>query len=127
MKRALALNAINPKIGGVLIRGKKGTAKSTAVRALAALLPDVTVLRGCPYSCPPEAKQGLCQWCETESMGQERDKGEALTLLPASPPLVVTRRVRIAELPVGATEDRLVGSLTSSRLLKLGPVASSRD
>ena len=55
MKRALLLNAINTKIGGVLIRGKKGTAKSTAVRSLAALLPGVVVLQGCPYSCPPTA------------------------------------------------------------------------
>ena len=60
MKRALLLNAINTKIGGVLIRGKKGTAKSTAVRPLAALLPEVQVFQGCPYSCPPEARQGLC-------------------------------------------------------------------
>ena len=64
MKRALVLNTINPKIGGVLIRGKKGTAKSTAVRALAALLPEVTVLRGCPYSCPPDERQNLCEWCQ---------------------------------------------------------------
>jgi len=60
MKRALLLNAINTKIGGVLIRGKKGTAKSTAVRSLAALLPEVSVLQGCPYSCSPDALQGLC-------------------------------------------------------------------
>ena len=58
MKRALLLNTVNPRIGGVLIRGKKGTAKSTAVRSLAALLPEVAVLQGCPYSCTPEARQG---------------------------------------------------------------------
>ena len=96
MKRALLLNTVNPKIGGVLIRGKKGTAKSTAVRSLAALLPEVPVLQGCPYSCPPEVRQGLCQWCESESYD--------------NPP--VDRQVRIVDLPVGATEDRLLGRWT---------------
>ena len=63
MKRALLLNAINPKIGGVLVRGKKGTAKSTAVRSLAALLPELNVVQGCPYNCEPENRQGLCLRC----------------------------------------------------------------
>jgi magnesium chelatase subunit D len=104
MKRALLLNTINPKIGGVLIRGKKGTAKSTAVRSLAALLPEVTVVQGCPYSCPPEARQGLCQWCEAGS-------AEAPS---------VSHQVRIVDLPVGATEDRLVGSLDIEQAIKTG-------
>ena len=104
MKRALILNAINTRIGGVLIRGKKGTAKSTAVRSLAGLLPEVSVLRGCPYSCPPENRQGLCQWCQPH--GEEA---------PA-----VTRQVRIVDLPVGATEDRLVGSLDIEQAIKTG-------
>ena len=104
MKRALLLNTVNPKIGGVLIRGKKGTAKSTAVRSLAALLPEVPVLQGCPYSCPPEVRQGLCQWCESESYD--------------NPP--VDRQVRIVDLPVGATEDRLVGSLDIETAIKTG-------
>ena len=104
MKRALLFNAINPKIGGVLIRGKKGTAKSTAVRSLAALLPQVTVVQGCPYSCAPEAQQGICQYCQP---GAEES--------PA-----VTRQVRIVDLPVGATEDRLVGSLDIEAAIKTG-------
>ena len=104
MKRALLLNAINTKIGGVLIRGKKGTAKSTAVRSLAALLPEVSVLQGCPYSCSPDALQGLCQLCDGDG-GQ----GQA-----------VTRQVRIVDLPVGATEDRLVGSLDIEQAIKSG-------
>ncbi len=104
MKLALLLNTINPKIGGVLIRGKKGTAKSTAVRSLAALLPEVTVLRGCPYSCSPEARQGLCQWCQSGAND--------------NPP--VNRQVRIVDLPVGATEDRLVGSLDIEQAIKSG-------
>ncbi|MCH8898153.1 MAG: AAA family ATPase, partial [Chloroflexi bacterium] len=104
MKRALLLNTINPKIGGVLIRGKKGTAKSTAVRSLAALLPEVSVVQGCPYSCPPELRQGLCQQCESSN--------------PDAP--AVNHRVRIVDLPVGATEDRLVGSLDIEQAIKTG-------
>ena len=104
MKRALLLNTVNPRIGGVLIRGKKGTAKSTAVRSLAGLLPEVTVLRGCPYSCSPEARQGLCQWCESGSND--------------NPP--VSHQVRIVDLPVGASEDRLVGSLDIEQAIKTG-------
>ena len=104
MKRALLLNTVNPKIGGVLIRGKKGTAKSTAVRSLAALLPEVTVLQGCPYSCPPETRQGLCQWCESGAND--------------NPP--VSHQVRIVDLPVGASEDRLVGSLDIEQAIKTG-------
>lgn len=104
MKRALLFNAINPKIGGVLIRGKKGTAKSTAVRSLAALLPQVTVVQGCPYSCAPEAQQGICQYCQPGA-------GENSA---------VTRQVRIVDLPVGATEDRLVGSLDIEAAIKTG-------
>ena len=104
MKRALLLNTINPKIGGVLIRGKKGTAKSTAVRSLAALLPEVSVVQGCPYSCPPELRQGLCQLCESSNSNA-----------PA-----VSHQVRIVDLPVGATEDRLVGSLDIEQAIKTG-------
>ena len=104
MKRALVLNAVNPKIGGVLVRGKKGTAKSTAVRSLAALLPEVLVVQGCPYNCEPENRQGLCQRCD-QSLGD-------------SP--TVTRQVPIVDLPVGATEDRLVGSLNIEQAIKTG-------
>ena len=104
MKRALILNAINTRIGGVLVRGKKGTAKSTAVRSLAALLPEVGVRRGCPYSCSPDSEPDLCIWC------QENGEGAA----------AVSRQVRIVDLPVGATEDRLVGSLDIEQAIKTG-------
>jgi len=103
MKRALLLNAVNPKIGGVLVRGKKGTAKSTAVRSLAALLPEVTVVQGCPYNCSPEERQGLCSRCEPNSDSQN-----------------VVRQIPIIDLPVGATEDRLVGSLDIEEAIKTG-------
>ena len=104
MKRALLLNAVNPKIGGVLVRGKKGTAKSTAVRSLAALLPEVSVVQGCPYNCAPDARQGLCGRCGP-------DGGDSET---------VTRQIPIVDLPVGATEDRLVGSLDIEQAIKTG-------
>ena len=116
MKRALILNAINTRIGGVLIRGKKGTAKSTAVRSLAALLPEVTVLRGCPYSCAPENRQGLCQWCQPQ--GEDAEQWGGGGSQEEAPP--VTRQVRIVDLPVGATEDRLVGSLDIEQAIKTG-------
>jgi len=104
MKRALLLNAINPRIGGVLVRGKKGTAKSTAVRSLAALLPEVPVVPGCPYSCPPGEPQEVCDWC--------RPAGRRHS--PSA------RQVRIVDLPVGATEDRLVGALDIEQAIKSG-------
>ena len=104
MKRALLLNAVNPKIGGVLVRGKKGTAKSTAVRSLASLLPSVTVVQGCPYNCSPEERQGLCTRCDPQA-------GEVQP---------VVRQIPIIDLPVGATEDRLVGSLDIEEAIKTG-------
>ena len=104
MKRALLLNAVNPKIGGVLVRGKKGTAKSTAVRSLASLLPEVTVVQGCPYNCSPEERQGLCSRCEPANDSAQ----------------TVVRKIPIVDLPVGATEDRLVGSLDIEEAIKTG-------
>lgn len=98
MKRALILNAVNSRVGGVLIRGEKGTAKSTAVRALARLLPSIEVVEGCPYSCFPGRPAGLCHVCQGRiSNGEE---------LPAT-----VRSTRLVELPVSASEDRVVGSL----------------
>ncbi|MFV9505360.1 MAG: putative cobaltochelatase [Oscillochloridaceae bacterium umkhey_bin13] len=95
LKRALILNAINSRVGGVLIRGEKGTAKSTAVRGLARLLPAITVVAGCPYSCQPDRPAGLCASCRNQD-------GE----LPTQ-----SRATRVVELPVSASEDRVVGSL----------------
>src|SRR5437660_8032111 len=97
MKRALLLNAIDPMIGGVLIRGERGTAKSTAVRALARLLPDYDAVDGCPYRCDPAEPPRFCDECRRRS---------------ATAPLPVTRLpMRIVELPINASEDRLVGSI----------------
>lgn len=97
LKRALILNAINSRIGGVLIRGEKGTAKSTAVRALTRLLPSITVVVDCPYSCDPDTPAALCADC------QER--------LKQGPLPTIVRPIRLVELPVSASEDRVVGSL----------------
>jgi magnesium chelatase subunit D len=97
LKRALILNAVNSRVGGVLIRGEKGTAKSTAVRGLARILPSITVVTDCPYSCTPDRPAGLCGSC------QMRLTGAALPTFD--------RPTRLVELPVSASEDRVVGSL----------------
>jgi magnesium chelatase subunit I len=98
MKQALLLNAINPAIGGVLIRGDRGTAKSTAVRALAALLADQVVVEGCQFGCDPDQHEALCEECRTRD-----DSGG---VLPRT-----TRQMRVVELPVNASEDRVVGTI----------------
>jgi len=109
MKRALLLNAVNPGIGGVLIRGEKGTAKSTAVRALADVLPEIDVVRGCPYSCDPAGDGGLCTAC-----AEKMAAGEILE--------IDRRRVRVVDLPLGATEDRVVGTVDVERAIREGTV-----
>lgn len=107
MKLALILNVIDPTIDGVLIRGEKGTAKSTAVRALAHLLPDIPVVADCPYGCHPTRAREMCVTCR-----ERRAAGEAL---PA-----VDRPMIVLDLPVGATEDRVVGSLDIEHALQTG-------
>ena len=107
MKRSLILNAIDPQIGGVLIRGERGTAKSTTARGLAALLPDIDVVDGCRFGCDPNQPAFLCTEC------QERLQREGV--LP-----VTTRRIRFVDLPVSATEDRVVGTLDIEKAIKQG-------
>jgi magnesium chelatase subunit D len=103
MRLALILNAISPAIGGVLVRGEKGTAKSTAVRALTTVLPPVEVIAGCRFSCSPSSPDPRCP------------DGPHPAGAPAQP-----RPTRLVELPVGATEDRLTGSLDVGRVLTEG-------
>ncbi|OPX21161.1 MAG: magnesium chelatase ATPase subunit I [Desulfobacca sp. 4484_104] len=98
LKLALLINAINPAIGGVLIRGEKGTGKSTAVRALAALLPEVEAVAGCVYGCHPQGVDGLCEDCQ-----RRRIEGNGLP--------VVRKAVPVVTLPLGATEDRVLGTI----------------
>jgi Mg-chelatase subunit ChlI len=107
MKRALILNAINPQIGGVLIRGERGTAKSTAARALAALLPALEVVQGCRFNCDPTRPDLFCDECRErlERLGELQT-----TLLPT--PFV--------DLPVSATEDRVVGTLDIEKAIQRG-------
>ncbi|HEY6538940.1 MAG TPA: VWA domain-containing protein [Candidatus Dormibacteraeota bacterium] len=97
MKLGLLLVAIEPRIGGVLIRGERGTAKSTLVRALAALLPDQEQVAGCPYHCAPTGPD-QCQDCQGRAA-----RGDRLE--------VVVQPTRVVELPLGASEDRVVGSI----------------
>ncbi|WP_243668805.1 hypothetical protein [Methanoculleus chikugoensis] len=114
MKLALVLNAINPpRIGGVLIRGgEKGTAKSTAVRALADVLPEIPVMQGCPpFSCDPGDPDSYCPICSGMA-----DNGDRITQ--------TTRPVRVVTLPLGATEDRVVGTLDLKRAIKEGGIAA---
>lgn len=107
MKRALILNAVNPSIGGVLIRGERGTAKSTAARALAALLPEIQVVADCRFGCDPTRPEQLCDECR-ERVAQ----GETLPIAP--------RQIRLVDLPVSATEDRVVGTLDIEKAIKKG-------
>lgn len=107
MKLALVLNVINPALGGVLIKGEKGTAKSTAVRALAELLPPLDIVHGCKFQCNPFAKHNLCDDC-TRLLNQGQE------LLPDKV------KMRVIELPVSATEDRVVGTLDIEHAIKHG-------
>jgi Mg-chelatase subunit ChlI len=107
MKLALILNAIQPAIGGVLIRGEKGTAKSTAVRALAAVLPELAVVSDCPFSCPPDQPEVMCTSCRNRL-----NQGESLP--------VSHRRMRVVDLPINASEDRVVGTLDLEHALREG-------
>jgi magnesium chelatase subunit D len=103
LKLALLLNAVSPGVGGVLVRGEKGTAKSTVVRALANLLPDVAAVAGCRFACDPTTPDPECP-------DGPHEPGVAALSRPA----------RLVELPVGATEDRVVGSLDLERALTEG-------
>ncbi|HVV20888.1 MAG TPA: ATP-binding protein, partial [Pseudonocardiaceae bacterium] len=102
LRLALLLNAVHPAIGGVLVRGEKGTAKSTIVRALAGLLPELDVVDGCRFACDPDAPDPACP-----------DGPHVDAVAKARP-------ARLVELPVGATEDRLIGSLDLERALTEG-------
>ncbi|GAB3275539.1 putative cobaltochelatase [Parasphingorhabdus pacifica] len=102
LRLALLLNAVHPRIGGVLVRGEKGTAKSTIVRALAALLPALDVVPGCRFGCSPSEPDSRCP----DGPHEGAETG--------------TRPAELVELPVGATEDRLVGSLDLERALTEG-------
>lgn len=107
MKLALILNVINPSLGGVLIKGEKGTAKSTAVRALADLLPEMEAVKECQFRCDPHNKNHMCELCR-----QKYDATEPL--------MTKAIKMKVVELPVSATEDRVVGTLDIEYAIKHG-------
>jgi Mg-chelatase subunit ChlI len=107
MRRALILNAVDPRIGGVLIRGERGTAKSTAARALAALLPRVRAVRGCRFGCDPDQQASWCTEC--------RERAASGEPLP-----VEVKPIPFVNLPVSATEDRVVGTLDIEQAIQKG-------
>lgn len=106
MKRALILNIINPRLNGVLIKGEKGTAKSTAVRALIDILPIREQIEGCIFSCDPKDSRNWCEKCK-DTFTIENGK-------------VKSEKMRVINLPVGATEDRVVGTLDIEHAIKEG-------
>jgi len=107
MKLALLLNAVNPMIGGLLIRGQKGTGKSSSVRALADILPPIHVVKGCPFNCSPKDPTNMCAECLGRHRGGEELEAEE-------------REMRIVSLPIGSTEDRVVGSLDIEKAIGEG-------
>ena len=112
MKTGIMLTVINPTLSGILIRGEKGTAKSTAVRALAEILPLVKVIRDCPFHLSPDEIGDCCTECSKTECRQRRMEGETVE--------TVERKVAVVELPVGATEDRVVGTLDLEKALQEG-------
>jgi magnesium chelatase subunit D len=107
LKKALLINAVDPGIGGVLIKGDKGTGKSTAVRALADLLPAIPVVEDCPFNCHPENLRLMCKSCQ--------ERFERNGKLPA-----IERKMEIVDMPLSATEDMVVGTIDIKRALKEG-------
>jgi magnesium chelatase subunit I len=108
MKRALTIAAVDPGIGGVLVLGERGTGKSTIIRALAALLPKIDIVKGCPYQCDPDQpRPGLCEFCAK----------------PSATPITTTMTIPVVDLPLGSTEDRVVGALDIERALVNGEKA----
>ena len=107
MKLALSIAAVDPSIGGVLVFGERGTGKSTTIRALAQLLPKIDAVKDCPYHCNPETpKQGLCSRCQS---------ADALKTRKIAIPVV--------DLPLGATEDRVLGALDIEKAIHNGEKA----
>ncbi|MEM3594821.1 MAG: ATP-binding protein, partial [Candidatus Jordarchaeaceae archaeon] len=107
LKTALLSAAINPLVGGVLLRGERGTGKSTAARALADLMPEIEVVKGCPFNCNPRDPAEMCEEC-----AHKYERGEELP--------VERKKMRVVDLPLSATEDRVVGSLNVEKALREG-------
>jgi len=107
LKLALILNAVNPKIGGVLIRGSKGSGKTTAVRALADVLPNIKAVKDCPFNCNPDDPSNMCEKCRADYFRNGSLQSEE-------------KKMRVVDLPLGATEDAVVGTLDIEKAIKSG-------
>ena len=112
MKTGIILTVINPALSGILIRGEKGTAKSTAVRGLVEILPLLDVIKDCPFHLAPDEYGECCTECRNSSCRERHLRGETVEK--------VKRKVAVVELPVGATEDRVVGTLDLEQALQQG-------
>ncbi len=109
LKRALLVSTIDPAAGGLLIRGERGTGKSTAARALASLLPDIEVVKGCPFSCHPSDLGQMCAACYAQAVSGDD--------LPTE-----VRRAEMVTLPLNATEDKVAGTINLELVLRTGEV-----
>ena len=107
LKLAMIINAVNPNIGGLLIRGPKGSGKTTAVRALRDVLPKIQVAKDCTFNCNPSDPSNMCEKCSATY--QKSGKFQ-----------IEEREMRVVDLPLGATEDRVVGSLDIEKAIKHG-------
>jgi Mg-chelatase subunit ChlI len=107
LKLALLLNAINPLLGGLLIRGQKGTGKSSSVMALAEILPKVSVVKDCPFNCSPRDPTNMCPTC----LSKHKEEGELEEK---------KARMKIISLPIGSTDDRVLGSLDIEKAINQG-------
>ncbi|NLL95154.1 MAG: magnesium chelatase ATPase subunit I [Thermoplasmatales archaeon] len=107
MKKALVLNIVDPGIGGVLVKGEKGTAKSTAVRSLEGIMPRKTVNEGCPFRCETSRPDDACPECKD-------------MIAAGNPPKGIDAPMRVVELPLSATGDRVTGTLDIEHILKTG-------
>jgi magnesium chelatase subunit I len=117
LKLGLLLCIVNPSIGGVMVMGHRGTAKSTAVRALASMLPPIKAVYGCPYACPPEKPAGLCDQCTTLKKGKKAGDSAGEKKIRYR---TINIPVPVVDLPLGATEDRVCGTLDIERALTQG-------
>ena len=107
LKKSLLINAIDPYIGGVLIKGDKGTGKSTAVRSLSYILPEIQIVEGCPFNCHPQDEKLMCRSCQQKYQQHGR--------LP-----LVKKHMEIVEMPLSATEDMVIGTIDIKKAIKKG-------
>jgi magnesium chelatase subunit I len=119
LKLALLLCVVDPTIGGIMVMGHRGTAKSTAVRALAALLPPIKAVSACPYGCDPERPAGLCDQC-VRPVSSNKKSGDTATESRVPKTRTHNIPVPVVDLPLGATEDRVCGTLDIERALTQG-------